>query len=250
MIVNDQVIFIHNPRAAGTSIRRALLHGDDPNDNISFPGSRSTRWTYNSKHMFASQARPQIKPEIWKRLFKFAVVRNPWDRIVSIYGLFRRPLEARFQVKQGERGLNKAGMPRWKINKRITAVDHEGIDIKMPTAGKWELNKWAMDLEFKDWLKFCIQYRWNAIAYVDQPHARKRQRAITQIPQSDWFDGLNHVYKFEELSLLYHDLANMGYPIPIQENETQHEPWETYYDDESYAIVAEAFSPDIKRFGY
>ncbi len=63
-------ILIHIPRTGGSSIER-WIHGQD--------------WWNTSpetKHLLASQAK-RVYREYWDDYFKFAFVRNPWDRTVS-----------------------------------------------------------------------------------------------------------------------------------------------------------------------
>jgi len=63
-------IFIHIQRCAGTSIE-AWLHGAD-------------WWLHEeaTKHLLASQARERYA-EYWDDYFKFAIVRNPYTRVLS-----------------------------------------------------------------------------------------------------------------------------------------------------------------------
>lgn len=59
-------IFIHINKTGGTSIRNAF--GID-----------------GYQHRTASQIRALIGVDAWQSLFSFSVIRNPWDRLVSIY---------------------------------------------------------------------------------------------------------------------------------------------------------------------
>lgn len=61
----SQCIFIHIPKTAGTSVALTLFGH----------GSRHVPW-------FRYQ---QANPVKYRRYFKFAFVRNPWDRLVSSY---------------------------------------------------------------------------------------------------------------------------------------------------------------------
>lgn len=63
-------IFIHIPRTAGSSIEK-MICGDD-------------WWKIekSTKHLLASQSK-QIYKDYWNDYFKFSIVRNPWDRMVS-----------------------------------------------------------------------------------------------------------------------------------------------------------------------
>ena len=58
-------IFIHIPKAAGTSVKKSLNLG----------GRGHPPWHYFSTNF----------PNEWKTYKKFTIVRNPWDRMVSAY---------------------------------------------------------------------------------------------------------------------------------------------------------------------
>ncbi len=94
MLISDkkEFIFFHISKTAGSSMRAALT-----------PYSISTpkgRWhsilrrfdlphDYHkfkfATHTFLSDAEKKLPVDIYKSYFKFAVVRNPWDRLVSGY---------------------------------------------------------------------------------------------------------------------------------------------------------------------
>lgn len=68
-----KLIFVHIARTGGSSIETALVGKDwwsiDP----------------STKHISATAAREIYGEEIWSTYHKFTVVRNPWDRIVSMW---------------------------------------------------------------------------------------------------------------------------------------------------------------------
>ena len=68
MIYQD-LIFIHIPRTGGTSIEKSfgLTLGNE------------------EKHLSAAELREKAGPEKWAQSFVFSFVRNPWDRIISLY---------------------------------------------------------------------------------------------------------------------------------------------------------------------
>tara|TARA_B100000676_G_C17886111_1_gene736576 strand:- start:157 stop:717 length:561 start_codon:yes stop_codon:yes gene_type:complete len=69
-------IFIHTPKTAGSSIRMAL---DGKYDELHKP-----------HHSGIESVKKQIQPEMFEVYFKFAFVRNPWDREVSRYHFIQR----------------------------------------------------------------------------------------------------------------------------------------------------------------
>ncbi len=249
MIIDEQVIFIHNPRAAGTSVRRALLHGADPNaaGNIPYPGNVASAWTQNQKHAFAGMVRGAIPVEVWESRFKLAIVRNPFERLVSLYGLFRRPLERVGMGLPDRASVWKRQTQRqpYKLNKLILAISHPDVHRDISKAAKFNLHRVAFECDFKTWLLvFCETYCWNGCKYLD------RERPLTRIQQVEWFEGLDAVFKFEEMDALRDCLSGRGYRLPVPENATEHAPWQSYYDAETYDWAAAAFKDDIERFRY
>jgi hypothetical protein len=65
-------IFIHIPRTGGTSIEVAFT-GNDLFNVIPF-----------QKHLTARQSK-DFYGDYWDDYFKFSIVRNPWDRVISLY---------------------------------------------------------------------------------------------------------------------------------------------------------------------
>lgn len=236
MHIDERVIFVHNPRAAGTSVRRALC-GTDPNEDLPWPASEPAGNANNQKHMLARQLKDKLPGDVWENRFKFAVVRNPYDRLVSLYYLFRRPMEPERQTK-----FEGTKQP-YNLHKLMVSLHHPSIK-DMRKRYKRVMAKQIWELGFKEWLlDFSIRYCWNAIDYIGE-------KPITTIQQSEWFDGLDRVYKFEELDVLSRDLQDMGYGSLPHENATVHRPWMDMYDAETRAFVREHFREDIERFGY
>jgi len=78
IIPEHNTIFIHTPRTGGTSIERmfGFAGGIDTYDE--------TRGMYQD-HRTAREIKSKVGPQYWDMTFKFGFVRNPWDKMVSMY---------------------------------------------------------------------------------------------------------------------------------------------------------------------
>lgn len=68
-----KLIFVHVARTGGTSIESALV------------GNNWWKIEPATKHLSARQMRTHYGEEIWSGYKKFSVVRNPWDRVISMW---------------------------------------------------------------------------------------------------------------------------------------------------------------------
>ena len=71
-------IFIHIPKTAGTSIEQFLK---DNKNEIEYLGVRNNR---SLQHLTALELSKEI-PYVFKIYYKFSFVRNPYDRLLSVY---------------------------------------------------------------------------------------------------------------------------------------------------------------------
>ena len=232
MHLDERVIFFHNPRTSGTGIRRALLLGVDPNREAQWPDDLG-------KHLFPSQLKERIPAEVWDSRVKFATVRNPWARMVSLYYLFRRPLhDERYRMKNmgAKLPINLAKFKR-------------SILRRTPEMELWNKSQWRrfaaekLNLSFLDWFKFSQLFGWQACGYLGDV-------AMTAIPQGRWHDGVDRVFRMEDREEIDDFLRSNGYPVSYLDNTTKHAAWESYYDGWTYDEVLRIFRDDVRQYGY
>ena len=85
-------IFIHIPKTGGNSVQSILQkYSDDQivtkakfQDGVERFEIENKDYHY-TKHAKLIEYKKELKPELYEKMFKFAVVRNPWDRLVSYY---------------------------------------------------------------------------------------------------------------------------------------------------------------------
>ena len=107
MLISDshQFVFVHIRKAAGTSLRQILQQVSLPKNNqlwyklLSRNGFAVDYHKYSfRKHANLIEAERSMPADKFKQYFKFAVVRNPWDRLVSEYEYIKtQPTHSRFK---------------------------------------------------------------------------------------------------------------------------------------------------------
>lgn len=93
MLISDsrRFIFVHVPKTAGTSVKTALKPYSLPRPPRwysllrRFGLPRDYRRYRFPIHVSLAAIERVVPPEVFRGYFKFAFVRNPWDRLVSSY---------------------------------------------------------------------------------------------------------------------------------------------------------------------
>lgn len=83
-------IFVHIPKTGGSSIEdliwppRYLRTTSDLWMGL-IDGRRNKYQTGGLQHLQASQIKAEVGCDVFNRYFKFSIVRNPWDKVISQY---------------------------------------------------------------------------------------------------------------------------------------------------------------------
>lgn len=88
-----ECIFVHIPKCGGSSIEEMLW--PPPRGEGELWGGFVDRYhnkyqTGGLQHLMAWQIRMEAGPEVFRRYYKFSMVRNPWDKVVSQFLFMRR----------------------------------------------------------------------------------------------------------------------------------------------------------------
>lgn len=189
-------IFIHIPKNGGTSIKQVL----------DLPGGGHRTWQFYAKnHLY-----------LWQQYTSFAVVRNPWDRLVSAYQ-HARMKESYWHTD------NERMHPDYKLLAEKSFAECAAIMARQPELLKHE--------------SFSSQLRWVA----DTESAEKKVLVSTLL-------------RFESLDADFHALCQrLGVPceqLPAVNRSERMADYRGYYTDETRRMIEEVFRDDIAAFGY
>ena len=183
---NDRpFIFVHINKTGGTSVGNAI--------GLSVKNHQTT------KEIIKKIGRDQ-----WDSAYKFTFVRNPWDRMVSLY--------------------------EYRLRKNKTHLAQHGLG-------------------FEQWLNKTIGNEQDLFYYNSTKSFQ---------PQVEWLKdqqgeiSIDFIGRFERLSADFDRVCKtLGLETHLPHlNASSHAPYQTYYGDESRAVVARWFHEDIQRFDY
>jgi len=216
--IQHRLIFVHIPKNAGSSIN-AALSGVIP-DYSSFEGANKllgyerdmalgNHFTYR---MIAELVDNNPIELDYAGFFKFCVIRNPWERMVSLYNHRWRKRHALFEGKPRnspeDNALLEQGFKAWLLN---TNHESDRVLTKMPQV---------------EWIKDA-----NGKLAVD-----------LVIPFENVAGGMERVA--EKVGLPRIGLSR------INVNERSSAALDEYYDGETRAFIERHFAEDIETFKY
>lgn len=216
MIIGFQkkFLFIHIPKCAGDSVRELLL---DPANG----GAQFLR-----KHSRYADAEKVMGEEI-QRFTAFAVVRNPFDQVLSFYEHLRKPLR----------------------------MSPEEIERQYPGTGGRLLPVWASEVamrcEFRDFVRevyaACPEERRQAAWFGDMLNwQRSSEGSLAPI----------RILRFESLQK---DFSNRASELGLvgempwrnaSRPQVSREDYRDCYDSDARSVIEAHFAPTIEHFGY
>ena len=196
---NRNILFVHIQKTGGTSILRTLGQEAD----------------LRHRHFFASQFRLMCTAEQWEATFKFAFVRNPWERLVSWWSMMN---SFRNAVPKGA-----------QLNRFFTYV-------------------FANSRTFEEFILNCH-------ADIEDPDGRKciLRNQLDYLTDSKGRLLVDYVGKFENLQTDFREVTRqLGLPDTALENinKSSHAAYTDYYNDRTRALIERAYERDIAQFGY
>lgn len=207
-------LFIHVAKTGGRSINRTIAKRCAQRERFNTQGLDANVDVLGRK--IALEIRNRMTDDQWNRYFKFAFVRNPWDRLVSMY----RHIYL-------SRDMNAKGKIRY-LNEII-----KRLDIK------------SEELTFEVFVKRVVRDH-----VFDNYHWDKQIHCFTNESNKNLF---NFIGRFENLQADF-DFAcrQIGFPLTTlpHHNRTERNHYSCYYTEETRQIVADIYRDDIEMFDY
>lgn len=230
------ISFIHIIKTGGTSVEKMLRNQTKPSEMDRLLPRRLTdklmdrlnptqsRLARLSKHALAIDYL-NCAPQKYKDSFSFAIVRNPWDWLVSWYTFVK------------------------------------SVRISPDHGRQWRhaLHEQVAPLSFEEYIQ------WVTVENGFQQLPSRRASAFSSkvpILQSDWLTDLDgnlivdFVGRFEHLSRDVHHAMKQSPARSHAESSLPHvnksprDSYHSYYSNQTRALVEEYFAEDIRRFGY
>jgi hypothetical protein len=200
-------IFVHIPKCGGSSIEDVIWpvsERTEANLWMGFVESMQNKYqTGGLQHLLARQIRQEVGHETFANYFKFAFVRNPWDRAASqfSYTMQSRPDLRQFasigENASFEEYLDRIGRTKhvqWE--KQVEFVHDETGQLLVDYVGRFE----SFERDVRDVLSRL------GITTASIPHANRSDRARFPKYTTEARDRITEMYKA--------DIAAFGYSCP------------------------------------
>jgi len=231
-------IYLKARKVAGTSVEVALAEHCEDGDILPPVGRFDREWDEDeydhpggtqrgySRHSPLISVRKRVGRTSWDTYFKFSIVRNPWDLVVSQYHWATRPV-----TRTVGASLSRFWRYPRNIGKNVTSL---GMSLARPV---WKLEDVSFDFFVAHMLRY---YPHNDPFYFD------RSGSV----------GLDFLIRYENLQDDYTSVcARIGIPasqLPSLKTRSRagRRHYSTYYDDRTRELVRKAYHRHIDHFGY
>ncbi|MFY0650415.1 MAG: sulfotransferase family 2 domain-containing protein [Cyclobacteriaceae bacterium] len=202
-VVDNRYIFIHIPKCAGTSIAKAIGLGDI------------------TSHMKACEIRKSIGWFRYSTLFKFAFVRNPWSRFLSLYNY------ARMEESYYHSSIHPS---KAKYGKHL---DYDLLkDASLNDCANLLIN--GELLHDKQWNHWMPQYTW----------------LFNKKGNSNIVNFIGKVEHMEQELQILKDKLKIQIRIEKLNESSTHTNYQDFYDNKTKRIVDRYYEKDIRSLGY
>jgi len=187
-LAKHQALFIHVPKTGGSSIKRY----------------------FESQHISVRKYKAELATN-WNDLFKFAFVRNPWDRYVSMFHYRKTTHEPELNLD-----IEKVSFNEWLLELFNLYQEKISRNVTLGRSG-FVGNQYDYLIDVEE--NLCVDFigRFENFTSDFQKICQKIKEPIRPLP---------HLKK------------------------TQHEPYYTYYSEEAKQAVQKMCWKDIEIFGY
>ena len=229
-------IFIHNPKTAGTSIKYIISNNNSLNFEIDYKDlslfSKVFKRSISSQHFH-----PELKyykkilsNNFYKNCFKFYTIRNPYDKIVSLYCWLKQ--QGSYYNHSIKNLNNSKG-----VNKYLESLNSNRSFLFLTSKS---IKRVPKNISFKEFIINLENYC--------------HQNELLNFSKSKHFDDFEDFIRFENLQQdsrrIFNKLNLKINNFDIKINQTERKDYKYYYDSSTIEKIYNIFKEDINYFKY
>ena len=214
-------IFVHIPKTAGASVKNYMRNHVKPEQlhecQVFNTHSHSTYHAVLTDYMIS------LDSETYTNAFKFSIVRNPWDRVVSLYH------------------WKKDGTPNEDYLRVINSKDYydDGVHTQQKPKATILNTKTRQHPSFEEFVKNFMD--------LTTP--------LERILYAEYFRPyeMDFIIKYEDLQTDFNQVCYLlGLPQAelLHIHKTAHDDYRQYYNEETALEIRRLFYPDTLMFDY